>query len=127
MNHPSTPPSDRRSTGNAFESVAIAYLCRQGLTPVMRNYHCRSGEIDAIMKDEQTLVFVEVRYRSHADFISPLESITTRKKQRIIRTARHFLHYYRLTEKVASRIDVIGINGGFQPAKITWIRNAISA
>lgn len=79
------------------------------------------------MKDRQTLVFVEVRYRTNADFISPLESITARKKHRIIRAARHFLHYHNLTEKVASRIDVIGINGSVHPERITWIRNAIAA
>lgn len=79
------------------------------------------------MKDQQTLVFVEVRYRSASHFVSPLESITNRKKHRIIRTAKHFLHYHRLTEKVASRIDIVGINGESKPEQITWIRNAISA
>lgn len=93
----------------------------------MRNYYCRRGEIDLVMRDQQAVVFVEVRYRTHSHFVSPLESITTRKQQRIIQTARHFLHRYQLTEKVTSRIDVIGINGDDNAENITWIRNAISA
>ena len=79
------------------------------------------------MKDQETLVFVEVRYRSSSRLVSPLESITARKKGRIIQTAKHYLHRYSLTEKVCCRIDFIGIDGGYQPTRVNWVRNAISA
>jgi|TARA_A100000171_G_scaffold49694_1_gene59284 putative endonuclease len=126
VKHP-IPPTSRRAAGTEFESLAIDYLCRNGLTLITRNYHCRYGEIDLIMNDKKTLVFVEVRFRSDAGFVSPQESITPVKMKRIVRTARHYLHRYKLTEKVSSRIDFIGIDGGCQPERINWVRNAISA
>ena len=53
-----------RLRGEALETVALNHLCRQGLRPVCRNFQCRLGEIDLIMRDGASLVFVEVRYRA---------------------------------------------------------------
>jgi putative endonuclease len=79
------------NTGAAAEQAAADYLVRQGLKLVTRNFRCRGGEIDLIMHDGETLVFVEVRSRSRADFGGAAASITASKQARIILAARHYL------------------------------------
>ena len=50
--------------GRAGDDMALAYLEAQGLVSVMRNFLCKTGEIDLIMREQQTLIFVEVRTRA---------------------------------------------------------------
>jgi putative endonuclease len=78
-------------TGSDAEEAALAFLRAQGLRLVARNYRCRFGEIDLIMGEGRTLVFVEVRLRMHSNFGGAAESITSRKKNRILAAARHYL------------------------------------
>ena len=66
--------SSRSQTGVDGETLALAYLQKQGLRLVERNYRVargpsrRGGEIDLILRDRDgTLVFVEVRARASAD------------------------------------------------------------
>jgi Holliday junction resolvase-like predicted endonuclease len=61
--------------GNAQESKAALYLSSQGLKLLCRNYRSRHGEIDLIMSDSNTLVFVEVRCRF--DLIGLAHATTT--------------------------------------------------
>ncbi|HHM04592.1 MAG TPA: YraN family protein, partial [Gammaproteobacteria bacterium] len=61
--------------GRRAEEDAHRYLCERGLTPVMRNFRCRVGEIDLIMRDGRHLVFVEVRYRRRSDFGDGADSV----------------------------------------------------
>ena len=53
----------RKAVGLHYERQAEKYLQQQGLNLILRNYQCKVGEIDLIMRDQKTLVFVEVRYR----------------------------------------------------------------
>ena len=85
-NHPQrkqTPvaPGNRRQTGFAQEANAAQYLSQRGLLLIESNFSCRLGEIDLIMKDGDTLVFVEVRYRTRADFMDPVTSVDHRKQK----------------------------------------------
>ena len=77
--------------GAGAEQAAAAYLQRQGLRILARNYRTARGEIDIIADDDGTLVFVEVRMRSGRAFGGAEESIDRRKRQRILAAARHFL------------------------------------
>jgi putative endonuclease len=77
--------------GAAAEALAAEFLAARGLAILARNYRCRSGEIDLIARDRETLVFVEVRLRSSAAFGGAAASITAAKRQRIARAARHYL------------------------------------
>jgi len=86
-----TAPKHRRSTGNWYEQLAAEHLEKQGLQLIRSNYHCRLGEIDLIMQDQNTLVFVEVRYRLRNDFVSAVVSINPTKQQKILRTAMVYL------------------------------------
>ena len=80
-----------RRQGEQIEQQVEQFLQQQGLTPLTRNFHQRGGEIDLIMLQDQTLVFIEVRYRRSNRYGSALESVDLRKQQRISRTAALFL------------------------------------
>lgn len=101
-------------------------LTRAGLTLVERNYRHKTGEIDLIMQDGDTLVFVEVRSRKKDDHGSAQESITPSKQQKVIRTAKLYLQEANLYNKVTSRFDVVTfdpIEGEWQSV---WFKNAFT-
>lgn len=106
--------------GSEAEDQARRYLNALGIAFVSRNYRCRCGEIDLIMRDDDTLVFVEVRYRKSAAFGSALESITQAKIRKLRLAAKTYLLEHRLNENQACRFDVMAIDGG----DIDWIKNA---
>ncbi|MDH5764629.1 MAG: YraN family protein [Gammaproteobacteria bacterium] len=108
--------------GKAAESIACDYLQQKGLKLITRNYHCRQGEIDIIMDDNGTTVFIEVRYRKNASFGDAKESITLQKQNKIRTTALHYLHSF--PEKNNARFDVIAITGENSQQQFEWVRNA---
>ncbi len=113
------------NAGKQAEELASQYLQKQNLTLITQNYHCRRGEIDLIMQEQQTLVFVEVRYRKNARFGSALESIDHRKQAKIITTAEHYLLQSK-DDYFDYRFDVIAVmptQNSHKP-EITWIKNA---
>ena len=110
--------------GNKAETTAEKYLLSQGLHALSRNYRCRVGEIDLLMRDTETLVFVEVRYRSNPAFGTPAESITPRKIQRIRKTAEHFLQANRELAYLYVRFDVVAISASAGKQDILWIKDA---
>lgn len=77
--------------GETAELLAAQYLSNQGLKLLKRNYRCRHGEIDLILQDGDTLVFAEVRLRSHNHYGGAAASINAAKQKRLIRTAQHYL------------------------------------
>lgn len=88
----------------------MEYLEERGYTLVERNYRTRHGEIDLVVRDEETLIFVEVKLRRGRAFGDPLEAVTPRKQARIRLMAEHYLAEENCTagfEEV--RFDVIGI------------------
>ncbi|MCI0666644.1 MAG: YraN family protein [Methylococcaceae bacterium] len=115
-----TKPSKDR--GGEAESIALEFLKQQGMRLIARNYHCRNGEIDLIMEQSGTLVFVEVRYRKTSVFGSALESIDARKKSRIIHCASHYLS----TQKVSkpTRFDVVALSPNTRRLDIDWVPDA---
>ncbi len=108
------------SQGVKSEKQALAYLQQQGLSLICRNYYCRFGEIDLIMRDQDTLVFIEVRYRKNSDFGGAFASITKRKQDKIIKTAKHYLA--QLDNEPYCRFDAIAIDP--QADTPQWIQNA---
>lgn len=113
--------------GQKAEALAERFLQGQGLQPRQRNYRCKTGEIDLIMTQGETLVFVEVRLRANTRFASAAESVDARKQQKLLRAAQHYLLQHRLTDKVQCRFDVIAFDRGLDPAGITWLPNAFGA
>ena len=105
--------------GQEAEEHAFEYLRRHGLTEVARNYRCRFGEIDLIMRDGQTLVFVEVRMRASSAFGGAQASIDARKQRKLLSAARHYIGS---TGRIPDcRFDAVLLNGD---TRIEWIRNA---
>ncbi len=117
------PPGE---AGAKAEEVARIYLQQQGLRLVERNYRCRQGEIDLIMQDGESLVFIEVRYRKTTGFGSPAESVTPSKQRRIIMTANHYLQSKNNANMPPCRFDMLAIVGKEQQ-NIDWIKDAFQA
>lgn len=105
--------------GALAEDRALAYLRRQGLVPVERNYRCKGGEIDLIMRAaDDTLVFVEVRQRRGRGFGGAAQSITPAKQRRVLHAATHYLAT--LDSVPPCRIDVVAL----EPGRLDWLPNA---
>jgi putative endonuclease len=110
--------------GAQAEDFAYAYLQRQGLHLVARNYRCRMGEIDLILQENQSLVFVEVRYRKAGGQTSSVESIDYFKRQRLIKTASYYLQTHRLYDALACRFDVVAVTSEGDNFKLEWLKDA---
>ncbi|MEM8845108.1 MAG: YraN family protein [Pseudomonadota bacterium] len=108
--------------GKKAEDVAHRFLKNNGLTLISRNYQCKYGEIDLIMQDKETLVFVEVRYRKSDKFGSATESVDRNKQRKIIFTANHYL--CKTNTSLATRFDVIALKPNESPL---WIIDAFTA
>lgn len=117
---------NRQQLGQQAEQAACRFLESKGMRLLLQNYHCRFGEIDLIMQDQDDIVFVEVRSRSRVDYGSAGESITNSKIKKLGKTAVHFLQKKNWLYKFASRFDVIAIHTMDNDMQIEWIKNAFS-
>jgi putative endonuclease len=114
--------------GAEAEDQALLFLQQRGLILSQRNYRCRRGEIDLIMRDGNALVFIEVRYRKNPLCGSAAESITRPKQLRIQAAAAHYLQKARGNNELPCRFDVVAITGtGSRYQDIQWIKNAFQA
>lgn len=111
------------AVGERAEQQALDYLLQHGLRQVARNFRRRGGEIDLVMLDGDCLVFVEVRYRKSARFLTPAITIDKRKQRKIMRTAAVFLTRQTQFASHTIRFDVIGITGD-ERRQINWLRDA---
>lgn len=113
-----------RVSGEQAESDALRYLIQQGLTLVERNFTAPFGEIDLILIESDSLVFVEVRMRKCSVYGDALESITVSKQNKLIKTAEHYLVRRHKYAKMVCRFDVVCIDNH---KNIKWIRDAFGA
>lgn len=104
--------------GRKFEQLAIDYLVRQGCFVIEYNYRYKGGEIDIIAKDNDIIVFCEVKYRSQ-EYEEDFCGVDPRKQRRICKGALLYLTTKQLLD-MPCRFDVIRIIG----AEISWIKNA---
>jgi len=111
---------DRKAEGEAREAEARRYLERAGLRFVCANARFRVGEIDLVMTDGPSLVFVEVRYRREADFGGALVSVTASKQRRLARAAASYLANQPGAQTRPCRFDVVAIG----PQGVQWVRDA---
>ncbi|SDZ93197.1 YraN family protein [Microbulbifer marinus] len=115
------------SVGARMEEAAARYLQAAGLTLIERNFRSRRGEIDLIARDEDTVVFAEVRYRRSDRFGSAGATVDARKQQKLLATAHSYLQQKKLD--CPCRFDVIAIDGATdgEGQNIQWIKNAFGA
>ncbi len=112
------------SQGDYWEAQALKYLKQQQLTFIQANFHGRLGEIDLIMKEGNTIVFVEVKYRKNKRFGGAISAIGIAKQEKIRKTAAFFLQQQGLNAyNTACRFDIVAIEGGNIP-EIIWLKNA---
>ncbi len=105
--------------GETAEDTAHHYLIRQGLKPLQRNFRCQQGELDLIMRDQNILVIVEVRFRKSDRYGSAAESVTPAKQSRIIAATQVYLTQQPQDRPI--RFDVVALSGD---GRIAWIKNA---
>ena len=114
-----------RRVGIVAEQLAFRYLRNRGLKPIRRNFRCRRGEIDLIMLDDECLVFVEVRYRTKASFVSAALTVDSRKQHKLACAASMFLAMNKTFSNRVCRFDVIGVDRNWQDeVSINWMRDA---
>jgi putative endonuclease len=111
--------SGRQRQGRQWEQQALVWLRAQGLQLVHENFSCRGGEIDLIMRERDTLVFVEVRQRADVRHGGALASITPAKIRRLLHAANTYL--LRFDAPPPCRFDVIAIDG----AQPEWLQNVL--
>lgn len=114
------PTTERPArTGGDAEAVACAHLRAAGLRLLERNYRCRRGEIDLVMREGDVLVFVEVRLRASSRFGTPAETVDIHKQRKLAAAAAHYLGSH--PTELPCRFDVVAVSGD---NPIDWIRNA---
>ncbi|GHA85199.1 YraN family protein [Cognatilysobacter bugurensis] len=123
---------DRRARGTAVEAAARVHLERAGLRPVVANASFRLGELDLVMLDPAarggaSLVFVEVRYRSHAGFGGGAASVDARKRRKLVAAAQLFLLAHPAYAQHPCRFDVVEADGDPAAPRLTWLRDAFRA
>ncbi len=112
LNHP---------IGAQAEARALLFLRQHGLTLMARNWHCVHGEVDLVMKEGTTWVFIEVKYRQSSQFGGAAYSITPHKLARLQRT----IQYYRQVHKIhneACRLDAVLCQAQDTPV---WLKNIL--
>ncbi|MCH8544358.1 MAG: YraN family protein [Alcanivorax sp.] len=118
---------NRRQQGSAAEQAAERWLQQQGLRTVQRNFHCRQGEIDLIMRTGNTLIFVEVRLRTSPEYGGALASVTPRKQRRLIHAARYYLARHPSCHDMDCRFDVLGMAPDDDGFRFDWVPAAFYA
>lgn len=119
-----------REAGARYEDLADAYLQRAGLAPIARNFNCRHGELDLVMRDGAVVVFVEVRYRRHGGsgrFGDGIDSVGASKRARLVRAASTFLARHPRLAGCACRFDVVAVAGDAAAPQLEWLPNAFEA
>lgn len=119
-------PETTTVLGRRGEDFAARHLVAQGLELLERNFRCRGGEIDLVMREGATLVLVEVRARSSPDYGGAAASVGARKRRRFVLAARRLLVMRPAYRSMPARFDVVALDGGCAGAEtvVTWIRDA---
>jgi uncharacterized protein (TIGR00252 family) len=98
----------RKEVGVCGETVACAHMQGMGWEILDTRYTCRGGELDVVARDNETVVFAEVKTRKCMSFGTPAESVTARKRKRMLTAAESYLSENSLGE-IACRFDVIEV------------------
>jgi putative endonuclease len=116
----------RQTFGKAGEDRAVEELERRGYEITARRYRTRHGEIDIVARDGETVVFVEVKARTSAEFGTAAEAVTRAKQRRLVRMAIEYIAHHNI-RNVPLRFDVVAIDGGADSPSIEVYSNAFDA
>ena len=120
--------SDKKLLGQWGEKRCEKFLKNKGLKLLVRNFSCKTGELDLVMVDpDSSIIFVEVKTRANEDFTDAESSITPAKKHKLFKTARYFLASNKIPDR-PFRFDVVTvILGRSGQPQIRHYENAFSA
>jgi putative endonuclease len=119
---------NRIQVGRDAEMAASRFLETQQLSILMRNYRCRTGELDIVAQTpDGVVVIAEVRLRSRCNYGGGAASVDWRKQRKILRAARHLLVTQPALARCALRFDVLDVKPDGDGFAIDWIRHAFSA
>ncbi len=113
----------RKRIGQEGETEAVEYLTEKGYTVLERNYRGERGEIDIILKDGGTLVFVEVKTKRRGGFGEPEDWVDEKKQNQIGKVAMRYLQDQNLDE-IDCRFDVVTVSYDHEKKRIKHIKNA---
>ena len=116
-------PSKDQQFGKESESTAVRHLKKKGYKIIEQNYRTKLGEIDIIAKENNTIVFVEVKSRKSVSFGNPKYAVTPKKMRKISMVALYFLKVTNQSDSKA-RFDVVSISPGGKDPEIEIIKNA---
>ena len=122
-----TDAPDRNAIGARVERAASALLQRKGLIEVAANARYRDGELDLVMRDGDTLVFVEVRHRRSDGHGCGAASVDAGKRRRLVRAAQRFLLEHPRLAELPCRFDVVEASGDPDAPRLNWLRDAFRA
>jgi putative endonuclease len=118
---------DRRARGDAVEAAALRFLQANGLRLLARNASARGGELDLVMADGATVVFVEVRFRADAAFGGGAASVDAGKRRRLVHAAQVWLQRHPRHADAPCRFDVVAACGDPAAPAFDWLRDAFRA
>ncbi len=116
-----------RNIGKETEALACTYLQAQGLRLLERNFLVPQGEIDLIMEDRQSLIFIEVRFRRNTHFGSGAETVTPSKQRKLLTAAACYLQRNPRQAERPARFDVVSMLMENSHYSFNWIKNAFQA
>ncbi|MCA8925497.1 MAG: YraN family protein [Planctomycetes bacterium] len=124
---PASPKTPQRARGDAGEDAAARYAQARGWPLVARNHRCKRGEIDLIVRDGQTLVFVEVKTRAAPG--RGLQAVTWSKRRRLVLASLHYAGHHRVDlSATPCRFDVCEVWVGPQGKhQVRWHERAFDA
>ncbi len=119
-------PVDRQREGALAEEAACALLQSRGLALLARNARYPFGELDLVMRDGDTLAFVEVRLRTNARFGGAAASVDVGKRRKLAMAAQAWLSSHRELSRAPCRFDVVAVVRGSQGMECEWIPAAFT-
>lgn len=120
-----TDIQNKRTKGKLGEQLAAKYLQKQGLTIIENNYYQRSGEIDIIATENREIVFIEVKTLNTENFLQITDTISLKKKNRLIKLAKIWLCKHNQIDS-KFRIDFFGlVYRNKKVNKLVYLKNAI--
>jgi len=116
-----------RDIGSRWEDAVLAHMQRAGLKTIARNFTCRYGEIDLIMRDRDQIAFIEVRYRGDDMHGDGTVSVGAGKRAKLARAAAVYLQQNPMLAAMTCRFDVVGCSGTPVSPVFEWTRAAFDA
>ena len=118
-----TARAAKQLDGAQAEALACAHLQKQGLKLIDANLACTRGEIDLLMLDGHTLVFIEVRWRKNAQFGGAAASVTAAKLKKLLTACEVFFQNQPNWRDQPCRVDVVALEGALSDPQIDWLKN----